>query len=127
MPILKLSIFLFIIVCTYPAQSKDYILSKRTVTEFEKLSQIQSDMEELQSIGNIFIAISPFKSLLDGFDVTDPLELTAEPWDLLATSAKGLSVHYKKQLKSFCEYEALKQMNSSDDYKFWIKMSKQFN
>lgn len=106
--------------------SREYKLSRRTVREFRQFQEIQNDMADMQSLANVILGIAPFRSLLDGVDILDAVEISQEPWDLIGEASKGLASHYRDQLKLFCEMEALSQHKSRDDYLFWTNLAKQF-
>lgn len=108
------------------SHAEKYQMSERTVREFKEFSELHAGMQEMQRIGNIIMAIAPFRSLLDGLDPTDAIEIQQESWGLLESASRGLSSHYKSQLRTFCELEALSQRKSYYDYKFWVNLSKQF-
>ncbi|AXS39936.1 hypothetical protein D1F64_07540 [Breoghania sp. L-A4] len=110
-----------------PARAEPYTLSERTASEFRVFKEIQGDMADMQALANVLVAIAPFRSLLDGAGITDPFEITAEPWDVFGTAVQGLSSHYRQQLRTFCELEALKQHKSKDDFRFWRNLSKTFH
>lgn len=97
----KLGFFVLIFAFAFLYESKSYTLSASIVAEFAKLFEIKNNMVELRSIGNIFILKSPFKSLLDVFDVIESLEIASEPSALLFISLKGLPSHYKTNLNPY--------------------------
>ena len=105
--------------------AKPYQLSERTLREFKTFSEMQADMDDMKSVANIILSIAPFQSLLDGIDPADTVEISQQPWNLFGKASQGLSSHYRKQLKLFCELEALSQRTSKDDFNFWKNLAEQ--
>jgi hypothetical protein len=127
---LKVLVLLVIIIplllSTASVFAKPYKLSERTVRELKVFRALQGDMADMQKLGNILISIAPFRSLLDGADPADAFEISQESWALFDKALQGLSVHYRSQLRQFCELEALSQHKSRDDFQFWRNLAKQF-
>ena len=108
------------------ANAKQYKLSERSIKKFKKFTEHVSDAQERMKFANAVLAIVPFTKLLDGADPLDTIEISTQDWDLFLMASKGLTNHFRNELKKYCEYEALAQKNSSHDYRFWLSLRKQF-
>lgn len=108
------------------AEGREYKLSKRSVEELKKLNEHVKDAEARLKFGNAVLLIAPFQKLLSGPSADTVVDIGTTDWTVYGTASQGLAVHFRTQLKQFCEFEALKQRKSKDDYQFWLQLSRQF-
>ncbi|MGJ8627679.1 MAG: hypothetical protein ACSHXB_12035 [Sulfitobacter sp.] len=108
------------------SKGSSFGLTSRTREQLKALKELQTDLSEMQALGNTLLAIAPFRHLLGGADIPATYEIADEHWGLLATASSGLSRHYRDQLKFFCQSEALSGANNADEKRFWVQMAKNF-
>lgn len=101
-------------------------LSTRTVEEYKKFVEIVKAMNDAQKLTNVLLSATPFLSLADGLSPVDLVEISQVTWGLLGTAASGLAAKNRAELRLFCKLEALTQLNSPADRKFWQALEKEF-
>ena len=121
-----LQLILFLSLSNLSLDAKNISLSARTLKEFRILQEHVEDANERLLIADIFLLSIPFAKLLDGADIVTVIDIGTTDWISIGNASQALHKYTRNQLRKFCQFEMLKQSNSSHDYKFWSKLADSF-
>jgi hypothetical protein len=94
-----------------------------SASSIKSLQTFKAELKHAQLLDTV-LSYSSFAILFSVKpDVTDLVQIASHPWEQLVQASRGWSIYTRRQLRTFCQFEALKHQKNKYDKKFWLVMA----